>query len=129
MKFTNYGPGDDATWGAPTGHPNDPRTEDDDWLGEPDAATAAAQQVREDAETRMYCAVMLGDAGERLPVRLADNSRIDVRVGDFPHWFGPADLLYRAISEAMGNRDPGPALRAWYRKAVEEYADNQAQEG
>ena len=27
---TQYGPGDAATWGAPTGHPNDPRTEDFD---------------------------------------------------------------------------------------------------
>ena len=29
---TQYGPGDAATWGAPTGHPNDPRTEDFDDL-------------------------------------------------------------------------------------------------
>lgn len=29
-RFTNLGPGDEQTWGAPSGHPNDPRTEDDD---------------------------------------------------------------------------------------------------
>lgn len=28
--ITTYGPGDAATWGRPTGHPNDPRTEDFD---------------------------------------------------------------------------------------------------
>ncbi|MCB1891114.1 MAG: hypothetical protein KDF48_02755 [Rhodocyclaceae bacterium] len=30
MHMTSYGPGDPETWGAPTGHPNDPRTEDFD---------------------------------------------------------------------------------------------------
>lgn len=30
MHMTSYGPGDPETWGAPTGHPNDPRTPDDD---------------------------------------------------------------------------------------------------
>jgi hypothetical protein len=29
-KMIDYGPGDEQTWGSPTGHPNDPRTEDDD---------------------------------------------------------------------------------------------------
>lgn len=28
--LTQYGPGDAATWGAPTGHPHDPRTPDED---------------------------------------------------------------------------------------------------
>ena len=28
MHMTSYGPGAPETWGAPTGHPNDPRTED-----------------------------------------------------------------------------------------------------
>ena len=31
MSITSYGPGDSATWGAPTGHPNDPRS--DEWSG------------------------------------------------------------------------------------------------
>ena len=26
--ITSFGPGDPETWPAPTGHPNDPRTED-----------------------------------------------------------------------------------------------------
>ena len=29
-KTTKYGPGDEQTWGACTGHPLDPRTEDTD---------------------------------------------------------------------------------------------------
>ena len=29
--ITPYGPGDSATWGPPTGHPNDPRC-DADWV-------------------------------------------------------------------------------------------------
>ncbi|MCB1892574.1 MAG: hypothetical protein KDF48_10160 [Rhodocyclaceae bacterium] len=30
MHMTSYGPGDPETWGAPTGHPHDPRTPDED---------------------------------------------------------------------------------------------------
>lgn len=29
MRPTDYGPGDEATWGECTGHPNDPRTDDE----------------------------------------------------------------------------------------------------
>lgn len=31
---TQYGPGDAATWGAPTGHPHDPRTPDEDGVAD-----------------------------------------------------------------------------------------------
>ena len=30
MNAPTCGPGDEATWPAPSGHPNDPRTDDDD---------------------------------------------------------------------------------------------------
>lgn len=36
MGYTEYGPGDSETWGAPTGHPHDPRTPDDDGDDESD---------------------------------------------------------------------------------------------
>lgn len=31
MAFTDYGPGDCATWAPCTGHPCDPRTDDEDF--------------------------------------------------------------------------------------------------
>lgn len=42
-----YGPGDEATWGPCTGHPNDPRTEDapDDYMTLDEALDAATEEM------------------------------------------------------------------------------------
>ena len=31
MRLTDYGPGDEQTWAPCAGHPNDPRTDDEDF--------------------------------------------------------------------------------------------------
>lgn len=44
--FTQYGPGDPETWGPVTGHPNDPRwDEDDEFHNEQTALDAATDDV------------------------------------------------------------------------------------
>lgn len=41
-----YGPGDEITWGSPTGHPNDPRTDvPDDHLSEDEALERATEEM------------------------------------------------------------------------------------
>lgn len=32
MRLTDYGPGDAITWAPCAGHPNDPRTDDEDFI-------------------------------------------------------------------------------------------------
>ncbi len=52
MAAVIYGPGDAQTWGPCTGHPNDPRTDDDgDWLTEDQALEQAEDEELTSAET------------------------------------------------------------------------------
>lgn len=39
--YTDYGPGDEATWAPCTGHPCDPRTDDEDFLSWEESASYA----------------------------------------------------------------------------------------
>lgn len=39
--YTEYGPGDEATWAPCAGHPNDPRTDDEDFLSWEESASYA----------------------------------------------------------------------------------------
>ena len=73
------GPGDSATWPAPTGHPNDPRTDDsDDVLSEDDARTQAADEfIRTPTATAQglaeWCGVNLPISAPRFPSRTPVN--------------------------------------------------------
>ncbi len=41
MTLTDYGPGDTITWAPCAGHPNDPRTDDEDFLAWEETASYA----------------------------------------------------------------------------------------
>lgn len=53
MKITAFGPGDEQTWPACTGHPLDPRTEGDmdgDTEHDPRAVVVLPREYRDDAD-------------------------------------------------------------------------------
>lgn len=41
MRLTDYGPGDEQTWPPCAGHPNDPRTDDEDFIDWEESASYA----------------------------------------------------------------------------------------
>ena len=112
------GPGDPETWGPPTGHPNDPRTEEP--YGPCDVCEQESTQILdwgkdEDGKWITFrcedCEALIGDMEEE-PVEMARRYRLRERWVD--HLIGTIDHVEDAaarggiafaLNDAFGTRD------------------------